>query len=85
MIGGIETRTFEYNPDRQKHLAQSFFLTLWTHAQGIIGKPLATVELDTTVFTAICIDWHNETYLANYLLSRRIITRLISPDKVILS
>ena len=60
MVGRIEAGALEYDPDWQEHLAQLVLVTLRAALKHRIVKMLLAVELNTTIFTTICIDWHTK-------------------------
>ena len=60
VIGDIEAGALEYDPDWQEHLAQLVLVTLRAALKHRIVKMLLAVELNTTIFTTIRIDWHTK-------------------------
>jgi hypothetical protein len=70
MIGGVKTRTFKDNPDRQVDLAQRLLPAFGTASQRRINKLRGMFKTDATIFTLVCIDWHNQPRAQNHALCR---------------
>lgn len=73
MICGVEARSFENDPYRQKDFMERILLTFRAAHQWFIVKTLLPVELHPTIFAPISINRH--AYLAYYLL------RIIVPNE----
>ena len=60
MIGRVEAGALKYDSNRQKHFTELVLVTLRAALKHRIVKMLLAVELNTTIFTAIRIDWHTK-------------------------
>ena len=67
MIGGIESRTFEDNPNRLENFVKGFLGTLRAARQGLIGKFLLYIELNTAILATVSINRHENLGLTIYL------------------
>ncbi len=70
VVGGIKARTFKNNTHRQVDLAQRLLPAFGTASQRRIYKLGGMFKTDTTIFTLICIDWHNQPRAQNPALCR---------------
>ena len=59
VIIGVEPRTFEDDLGRGDYFLEGFLAALRTGLEGVVGKGLLALELDTTIFATIGINGHN--------------------------
>ena len=65
MVGGVETGTFKYNPDRRINFTQGFLRAFGTAGERGLTKGLAPLELHATIVTPVSINRHSSPQAHN--------------------
>lgn len=61
MVGGVKTRTFEYDAYGLVNLLQSLLRALWAASERRIAKFLLLIKLHAAVGATVGVDWHRIT------------------------